>query len=399
MRAGSRDGFLWDSETRGFGCKITPAGKRVYILQYRMGGRGAATKRYTIGQHGPWTPDAAEKEAKRLLMLVAQGKDPADDKRERQRLATDLTFNAVADRFEELEVPKRWPKSGDFVKATLRLHLRPKFGKRSLPSLTGREILAHLDDLDGGPALRRNTYAVVLRLMRWAKGRGDIDSNPLDGIEAPKPVASRDRVLSDAELKLVWIASEELGGVFCALVRLLLLTGQRRDEVAGLDWRELDRERKEWLLPASRAKNGREHLIPLSAPVTALLDGLAGGETWPRKGFILTTDAGKTRVSGFSKAKRKLDGEIADLIEDDAPPVALWRFHDLRRSFATGLQRLRIPGDWIEAAQNRRKGGVAGVYQRYEFADEKREAFDTWGAHVAGLIAPKANVVPLVRHA
>ena len=395
MRAGSRDAFLWDTDTRGFGCKITPAGKRVYILQYRMGGRGAKTQRYTIGQHGPWTPAAAEDEAKRLLVLVGQGKDPADDKRDRVRLATDLSFNAVADRFEKLELPKRWPKSGDFVKATLRLHLRPKFGKRALPSLTGREILAHLDELDGGPALRRNTYAVVLRMMRWAKGRGDIDANPLDGIEAPKPVASRDRVLSDDELKLVWIASEELGGVFCALVRLLLLTGQRRDEVAGLEWNELDRERKEWLLPASRAKNGKEHLIPLAAPVIALLDALAGAEKWPRKGFILTTDGGKSRVSGFSKAKKKLDAEIADLVEDDAPPVAPWRFHDLRRSFATGLQRLRIPGDWIEAAQNRRKGGVAGVYQRYEFADEKREAFDTWGAFVTNLLANRDNVVPL----
>jgi len=131
----------------------------------------------------------------------------------------------------------------------------------------------------------------------------------------------------------------------------------------------------------------------------SLFDALAGGEQWPKKGFVLTTDGGKSRVSGFSKAKRKLDEQIADLIEDDEAPVDPWRFHDLRRSAATGLQRLRIPSDWIEAAQNRRKGGMAGVYQRYEFADEKREALDAWGAHVAGLIAPKSNVVPMVRNA
>lgn len=399
MRAGARNDFLWDTETKGFGVKITPAGKRVYILQYRLGGAGTKTQRYTIGQHGTWTPDAAEREAKRLLSLVDQGKDPADDKRQRVREATDLTFNAVADRFEALEVPKRWPKSGSFVKDALRLHLRPKLGKRALPSITGQEIIALLDDLDGGPALRRNVYAVVHRLLRWSKGRGELAANPLEDIEAPKPVASRNRVLPDRELRLVWIASEELGPIFCGLVRLLLVTGQRRDEVAAVDWRELDRERAEWLLPSSRAKNGREHLVPLSPQAVALFDALAGGEQWPKKGYVLTTDGGKSRVSGFSKAKRKLDEQIADLIEDDEPPVDPWRFHDLRRSAATGLQRLRIPGDWIEAAQNRRKSGMAGIYQRYEFADEKREALDTWGAHIAGLIAPKSNVVPMIRNA
>ncbi|MGH6697612.1 tyrosine-type recombinase/integrase [Sphingopyxis sp.] len=395
LRAGSRNDFLWDTEVKGFGVKITPAGKRVYILQYRLGGAGTKTQRYTIGQHGTWTPDAAEREAKRLLALVDQGKDPADDKRQRVREATDLTFNAVADRFETLEVPKRWPKSGGFVKDALRLHLRPKLGKRPLPAIKGQEVVALLDDLKGGQAMRRNVYAVVHRLFRWSLGRGEIDRNPLEGVEAPKPVASRDRVLSDNELRMVWLASEELGATFGALVRLLLLTGQRRDEVAGLEWSELDRSRSEWILPAARAKNGREHLVPLSPQVVAEFDALAGGETWPRKCYVLTTDAGKSRVSGFSKAKRKLDGEIADLIEDDAPPVQPWRFHDLRRSVATGLQRLRIPSDWIEAVQNRRKAGMAGTYQRYAFADEKREALQTWGGHVASLLIAEDNVVQI----
>ncbi|MDK2756434.1 MAG: integrase arm-type DNA-binding domain-containing protein [Blastomonas fulva] len=397
---GSRaDAFLWDTDVKGFGVKMTPAGKRVYILQYRLGGAGTKTRRYTIGTHGTWTPDAAEKEAKRLLMLVAQGKDPADDKRDRVRLATDLTFNAVADRFETLEVPKAWPKSGHFVKATLRLHLRPKLGKRPLPSITGRDLTALLDDIDGGQAMKRNVYAVAHRLFRWSKGRGEIDNNPLEGMEAPKPVASRDRVLDDRQLRLVWLASEDLGSTFCALIRLLMITGQRRDEVAAMDWSEVDRSRAEWLLPSARAKNGREHLVPLSPQAVALLDGLAGGEAWPGKGFVLTTDSGKSRVSGFSKAKRKLDGYIADLIEDDDAAVDAWRLHDLRRSAATGMQRLRIPGDWIEAVQNRRKAGVAGTYQRYAFADEKREALAAWGGHVAVLTAPKDNVVPLVRNA
>jgi integrase len=396
LRPSDRDAFLWDSECKGFGVKITPAGKLVYLLQYRLGGRGSPTRRYTIGAHdSPWTPAAAGEEARRLMTLVSQGIDPADMKRRKVREANELSFNAVADRFERLEVPVRWAKSGEFVKATLRLHLRPKLGKRPLPSITGTEITALLDDMNCGTALRRNIYAVAHRLFKWAQGRGDIDRSPLEGFDAPALATSRDRVLDDRELKLVVSASTSLGPIFGALVRLLLLTGQRRDEVAALDWRELHRDRSEWLLPAIRAKNGRPHLIPLSSQAIDELDALAGGEDWPSQGYVLTTDAGKSRVSGFSKAKKKLDEAIAKLIADgDAPALEPWRYHDLRRSVATGMQRLRISSDWIEAVQNRRKAGVAAIYQRYDYGQEKREALDRWDAHIRSVIID-SNVVQL----
>lgn len=395
LRPSDRDAFLWDSECKGFGVKITPAGKVVYLLQYRLGGRGSSTRRYTIGAHSsPWTPASAGEEARRLMTFVSQGIDPADMRRRKVREANELTFNAVADRFEKLEVPIRWPKSGAFVKATLRLHLRPKLGKRPLPSVTGTEIVTLLDDMGGGTALRRNTYAVAHRLFRWAQGRGDIERSPLDGFESPAFAPSRDRVLDDGELKLVLSASSSLGPTFGALVRLLLLTGQRRDEVAALDWRELNRARSEWLLPSIRAKNGKEHLIPLSPQVVAEFDTLAGGAEWPSKGYVLTTDAGKSRVSGFSKAKKKLDECIARLIsETDKPELEPWRFHDLRRSSATGMQRLRISSDWIEAVQNRRKAGVAAIYQRYDYGQEKREALELWAAHIEMIAMADSNVV------
>jgi len=384
---GARDQFLWDSVRKGFGLKVTPAGRRIYILQYRMGGRGTPTRRYKIGQHGSgWTPELAGQEAERLLMLVSQGIDPAEEKKRKRHIDTDLIFDAVADKFEKLAFETGRDRYRDFVKSILRKHLRPKLGTRSLPSIKGSEIVAIIDDIPGqSAALRRNVFAVARRLMRWAKGRGMIKKNPLEGFEVPTAARSRDRVLSDAELKLIWDASEDIGIAFTGLVRLLLLTGQRREEVAALEWNELDRAKAEWILPAARAKNGREHLIPLSAQVVTELDRVAGGKKWPAKGFVLTSDAGESRVSGYSKCKAKLDDQMSKLLEEDAAPVAPWRFHDLRRSVATGLQGLRIPGDWIEAVQNRSKGGVAGVYQRYAFADEKREALNTWGAHVAAV--------------
>lgn len=389
---GVRDTFLWDLARKGFGIKITPAGKRIYVLQYRMGGRSTPTKRYKIGVHGAgWTPELAGREADRLLHLIGLGTDPAEEKRRKQYASSELTFDAIADRYEAKGLVGLRDRSKEFVKTILRVHLRPKLGKRPLPSITGQDIIALLDNLPSeSAALRRNVYAVVRRLITWAKGRGIIDRNPLDGFEPPPAASSRDRVLNDDELRAVWVASAGLGPIFSAFVQLLLLTGQRRDEVGGLEWQELDRKRAEWILPAARAKNAREHLVPLSREVVALFDTLACGQTWPRSGFVLTTDGGKSRVRGFSGRKGKLDTQIASLVEQDgAAPFAPWRFHDLRRSAATGMQKLRIPGDWIEAVQNRRKAGVAGTYQRYMFLDEKREALTAWGSHVSGILKTK----------
>ncbi|WP_409437954.1 tyrosine-type recombinase/integrase [Sphingopyxis sp. JAI128] len=186
---------------------------------------------------------------------MAQGIDPAEEKRRRHYVASELTFNAVADRFEEKGLEGLREKTREFFKSTLRIYLRPKLGKRPLPAIQGSEIFSVLDDLSThSPALRRNVFAVARRMMRWAKGRGIIDRNPLEGFEVPAAAPSRDRVLNDHELKLVWTASEELGAIFCGLVRLLLLTGQRRDEVAGLEWQELDRARAEWILPSAPGK-------------------------------------------------------------------------------------------------------------------------------------------------
>ena len=392
--ASGRDAFLWDVARKGFGVKITPAGRRIYILQYRMGGRTTPTKRFKIGVHGAgWTPELAGREADRLLHLIGQGTDPSEERRRKRYELSELTFDAVADKYESKGLIGLREGSRDFAKTILRVHLRPKLGKRSLPSIRGSDIVALLDDLPSeSAALRRNVYAIARRLFTWSKGRGIIDRNPLDGFEPPPPAMSRDRVLNDNELRIVWAASAELGPIFAAFVRLLLLTGQRRDEVGAIEWQELDRERAEWLLPAVRAKNGREHLIPLSKEVVALFDQLAGGKKWPRAGFILTTDGGKTRVKGFSGRKGKLDACILALVaKEKAAPFPPWRFHDLRRSSATGMQKLRIPGDWIEAVQNRRKAGVAGTYQRYTFLDEKREALSAWGTHVAAVLKNAAG--------
>ena len=407
LKTGLRDVFLWDTDRKGFGVKLTPTGKLVYILQYRMGGRASPVRRYTIGSNGTWTPDGAGKEAERLLVMVAQGTDPAHEKQRSRIVATELAFDAYAQRFLEREVKPNWKRSYGFAESLLRLHIKPALGKTPLPSIGRADLVRLFDGLPANkPAVRRNSFAVLRRLFRWAKGRGDLDRNPLEGFEAPAIVASRDRVLTDDELRLVLLGSRDLTPPYGSFVRLLAITGQRRNEVAELDWKELDRGKRQWLLPALRAKNGVEHLIPLTDMAIAEIDGLAGGDTWPRRGLAFAAtkvrpDAKPSPISGFSKAKKALDGAMIKLLLADQPDALLdsWRLHDLRRSMATNMQRLRIAGDVIEACENRiagrSKSGAARIYQRHDFEEEKREAMNRWDAFLANLLAPAANVVLL----
>jgi integrase len=230
--------------------------------------------------------------------------------------------------------------------------------------------------------------AAVRKLFSWAASRDIVPVSPCVGVKPPAAEQSRDRVLSDSELRAVWLAADKLGGPFGALVKLLVLTGQRRDEVAGMCWAEIDLEARLWTLAAERVKNNRPHEVPLSDAAVAVLQAL------PRIGdaFVLTTN-GESPSSGYSKGKRRLDA----LLPPDMPD---WRLHDLRRTFASGMAKAGINLPVIERVLNHSSGsfaGVVGIYQRHDFRDEKRRALDTWGGFVTDLVSdrPRRNVVRL----
>lgn len=401
-------GFLWDEELRGFGLKVTSKGARSYVFQYRLGGRETLARRFTIGTHGsPWTPSTARQEAERLALMVRQGIDPREDQRERRRESVDLAFRAYAKRFLELYVATEWPASSAFAESILRLHVTPILADKPLTRIAKSDITDVLDRLPASkPALKRNVYAVVRRLFRWAVGRGDLDRSPLEGFEAPASVASRERVLNDEELALAWKAAEGLGYPFGPIFRLLILTGQRREEVAGVRWQELDRQSAMWTLPAERSKNGKTHLVPLSRSAVDLLDCVARAGAWPRSGYVFTT-TGKTAVSGYSRAKKRLDTALHSLRTEAlaasgeaVTAMPNWRVHDLRRTLATGLQRIGIRFEVTEAILNHVSGarsGVAGVYQRHDWAEEKREALERWDQALSRLVTePAGRLVPAI---
>jgi integrase len=443
-KPGKADWFLWDAGdkevVKGFGLKVTPSGGKVYVFQYRIARPGEASrtpaKRYTIGKHGSLTPDQARTRAKQLAAMVEEGIDPREVEldaitardeadriaAEKARVEGELSFENVAALWlyhYENEKGRR-PSSVNMAKLVVNRHLKPTLAGKPMPHITRENLQAAFDTIPVAKrGMRRAVYAYASVLFGWAQRRGNITENPLRAMEKPEAPAARDRVLSDNELASIWNASDSLILPFAAFFRLLLLTGQRREEVSGMNWAELDRATAVWSIPAKRAKNGMAHIVPLSPEVLAELDALseakqladakAFGETatgtspdidparWPKVGHVLSTTAGKS-ISGYSKAKAALDLAIAEARENQ--PLDAWRVHDLRRTLATGLQRLGIRFEVTEAVLNHVSGarsGVAGIYQRHDWKAEKRGALEAWGRHVAAIVVPaeETNVVPI----
>jgi integrase len=383
-----KEQLWWDSELRGFGMKVTTKGTKIFVVQYRMGGRGAVTRRYTIGNLEPWDVPTARAEAERLLRLVASGKDPQQIEKDRQRDEIDLAFPKYAERFLADYGARHWrPRTFQSRAADLRRWVVPALKTKSLPTITRRDIARVFDGLPVDfPALPRNVFAVTRKLFSWAQQRGDIARSPCEGMKSPRAVPSRERVLDDEELMLIAAMSFSLGEPFCSFVHMLLLTGQRRDEVASMTWDELDQESGEWRIPGRRTKNGKDHVIPLGELAIRSLNHVAQRDRWPRRGLVFST-TGTTPISGFSRMKKRLDGWVRRMA--DHRVISEWRLHDFRRTMATNLQRLGVRFEVTEALLNHvgsARSGVAGVYQRYDWHSEKRKAIKDWDERIQEMV-------------
>ena len=421
-----KDVILWDERLPGFALKVTPTGGKSYFYRYRLARPGEAAQtapaKYSIGRHGELTPEQARKRAHELAALVSQGIDPREleaDKRrakdeatrsaeERARVEADLAFSRMADLWlvhYDAEKGRR-PSSVRQAKLVVKNYLKPGLGARPMPHISRADLQPILDAIPvAKKAMRRAVFAYASVLFSWAAGRGDIERNPMIDMAKPPAPKARDRVLDDRELVEIWDAASLMAKLWSAFYRISILTGQRREEVAALRWGELDRAKLEWVIPADRAKNGAVHIVPLSHAVIAELDVLAGSEVWPVSGFVLTTTKA-TPISGFSKAKKVLDAKVFEQRQIGTgdglamEPLPAWRLHDLRRTVATGLQRLGIRFEVTEAVLNHvsgAKAGVAGIYQRHDWKDEKRAALCAWAAHVERLTAATElnNVIAL----
>jgi integrase len=412
-KEGSR-AYLWDDTAKGFGVMVTPAGARSYILQYRLGGRGAPTRRYTIGKHGsPWTAETARARALDLLELVRKRIDPLEDERRRLTVSAEaketaerLAFGTYADFFIRRHAEARKLRSVDDIRAVFRRDLKPHFGSKAISAIRRTDIQACLDNIGERSGSAANKAHKWLRKMfAFAVNRGDIAASPMEGMSPPHEEGKRQRVLRGRELVFVWRAAGDVGDPWKSFVRLLLLLGQRLREVAGMRWEEVDVDGAVWVIPGTRTKNGREHLVPLSPQAVEILIEMQP-DARQRKGVVFSTN-GKAPIAGFSKLKAGLDNKLQQHVakaaaeSGDLPmPIQPWVFHDLRRSVGTGCQALGFPIEHTEAVLNHvsgKRGGLAAIYQVHEYRDEKTAALNAWGRHVEALLSGDdgSNVVPL----
>ena len=365
-----------DGQAPGLYLIVQPSGSKSWAVRYSRGGK---VKKATLGGYPALPLAEARRRARGIATSVANGADPAADKRAEKAIAAAppaRTVKPMADEFLRRHTDEknraRWAAE---TKRILDRNILPAIGDKAVASVGKAEIHEMLDAimLRGTPIAANRTLAVVKKLFRWSLGRGYVDRDPCAGIAKPGHEPTRDRVLSDDELACVWRGAEGMAYPFGPAVRLLILTAARRDEVGAMRWSEVDLPAKIWTLPADRAKNGVEHVIPLSGAAAAILAGLP--RIGRRDGFVFTT-TGETAVSGWSRAKTTLD---------KASGVADWRLHDLRRTVATGLAGLGVAMPVVEKILNHVSGsfgGVAGVYQRFAFADEKRQALERWSSRL-----------------
>ena len=389
IRPSRRDELYWDERQKGFGVKVTPKGAKIFIFQYRLGGRGAKTRRYTIGPYGRLTVEDARKKVGSLALAVSNGLDPQREKIVARRKAVDLAFATYIHRFHEGCLKTEWSATHKYAFSLLTKYALPVIGDTPLPDISRKDVKAVLAGIASKTATASNMFAVLRRTFSWAVEQEDIERSPIEGMKPPPLPASRERVLADDELGLVWRAAETLGYPFGPMVHLLALTGARREEVAALNWSELNRDTRSWSLPARRSKNAKASENSLSDMAIEVLDGLAvrAGyqKGWPKQGLVFST-TGRTAASGHSRAKRRLDLAVTRMAEEEGlSPPEPWRLHDLRRTLATGLQRLGVRLEVTEAVLNHVSGsrsGIVGVYQRHNWKDEKQAALEAWARHL-----------------
>ena len=366
VRAAGDRRELPDDYMRGLYLVVQPTGSKSWAVRYRHGGR---SHKHTVGPYPAFDLKQARDAAAKVLRAVAEGRHP-------EQHQSGSVEDAVA-QFLERHGKNYRPKPRSEAERLLRLHVVSNWGRRKLEEITRADVRTMVARIEA-PVAANRVHSIVRKLFNWAVENDLIVNSPVAGLKAPHAETSRDRVLTDDELRRVWQAAERLGPLNGAVVRLLLLTGQRRNEVAHMQWGELDLEKRIWTLPRERVKNDRRHEVPLSSQAVTIIQAL------PRISdrFVFSTNA-KSPVNDFGKNKGRLD---------ELSAVSDWVLHDLRRTVASGMARLGISLSVIEKVLNHVSGsfaGIVGVYQRHEFAVEKRAALEKWAEHVERLVSLK----------
>jgi integrase len=384
----------WDTAQPGFGLMVTANGHRSFVVNYRA---GRISRRVTL-KNG-LSLSEARRQARGILGDVARGGDPLQESRE-ARAAQSNTLKFIADEYLKREGKTLRARTLKDTQAIFRRYIFARFGSRPLDSIKRSEIVRLLDKIEdeNGPTAARHAFATLRRLMNWYAGRSDDFRSPITHGMGRIKEKARQRILSDDELRAVWRAADS-SGAYNNLIRFILLTAARLREASDMTRAELNADGSEWLIPAARYKSKHDHLIPLSK---AAQDVLAAIPVIGRKGWVFTTN-GDVPISGFSKFKAQFDARVLEVLRENNPQaVSLpnWTTHDLRRTARSLMSRAGVNADHAERALGHAIGGVRGVYDRHEYLEEKRHAFEALAGELERIIKPpEPSVVPLRRPA
>jgi integrase len=373
VASGKTDKVYFDEDLPGFGLRLRSGSKKkVWVCRYEYSG---IQRKLKIGDAARLTADQARKKARQVMAEVILGGDPQAKKAE-ERVKARVTLRYVVHQYLQRQEKELRPKS---LKEAQRYLLKSFRSLHPLPvhKITRRDVASVLTDLAmKAPTAAGRSRAHLSALFTWAIGEGLLEGdNPVVGTNNPGPAVSRDRVLSDSELAAVWTAcADDDGG---RTIKLLILTGQRREEVGGMAWAELDRHNGIWTLPASRTKNKREHTLTLPGAAWSIIENV------PHRELNDHLFGKSSRGFGnWHKAKMLVDRRC----QIKKP----WRLHDLRRTCATGMAELGIQPHIIEAVLNHTSGhkaGVAGVYNRSSYMREVKNALAIWADRVASIVS------------
>jgi len=358
---------LFDASVRGLGLRVATSGTKSWFMMRRFNGRMLRT---TFGRYPELPLAIARLKAPGVLADMANGQTAGQRK-------TDL-FRVILD--EWLKKDQAQNKSAHQVRVAMYKHALPAFGSMPVASITKRDVNRLIDKIvdAGSPIAANRVLAFTKRFFSWCKERDILELSPAEAIRAPSKEKTRDRVLTLEEMKKFWVACDQISYPWGPIFQLLLLTGARLREVAQASWDEISIVDRTLDLPARRTKNGRSHQIQLSVQAMNIIQALPKVEG---QGLLFTTNR-TTAVSGFSKVKKRLD--IMSGVSD-------WRYHDLRRSFAThSTERLGISPVIADKILNHATGqvrGVAAIYQHGEYLKERRVALQEWGDFIEGLVA------------
>lgn len=387
---------VWDTEVTGLGVRCLQSGVKSFIVAYRAGyGRSGVARRMTLGKVESLRLEDAREAALDIRARVLRGEDPVVERRELLRAAArpEMSISAALDRYDAAQ-ERRGVIKRESVQSTLRRHLLGHLGDIPLASVDRRAVVEAIEALQSKNLMgsAKELQSRSSTFLKWCADQGYIGANPMQGYKAPRStraqkIAKPGRELSDSELAKVWKAcdAENINRSFGHLIRMLILTGQRRTETAKMRWTDINESVTFWTIPEDHAKNGIAHEVPLPPLAQKILKSVPRHDDCE---YVFSTN-GRSPISGWSKLEPKL--------RDNADVDAAWTLHDLRRTFRTGLTRLGVHPDISEIMLNHRPETLRSIYDRDPRLGARTEAAERWANHVAAILDPdsSSNIVPL----